>query len=155
MAYYEASIHLADEAATLAFGADLAKVVLPLSPPCVVFLKGELGAGKTTFVRGFLKGLGYLSTVKSPTYTLVESYEIQKIVVFHFDLYRLSDPEELVFLGIDDYLSKPAILLVEWPEQGEGFLPEADLVLEILKTDLERKIILQNRTDRIALEISA
>lgn len=117
-----------DENAMLAFGADFAKKI---SPSAVIFLKGNLGAGKTTFVRGFLQGLGFTGRVKSPTYTLIEPYLIGDQRIYHFDLYRLKDPEELEFMGFRDYYHQDAICLIEWPEHAEKLLAKPDYCLYI------------------------
>lgn len=121
---------LANEAATLTLGAQLA--TLPC--PQVVYLQGDLGAGKTTLVRGALRALGYEGAVRSPTYTLLERYELDGLVIVHFDLYRLADPEELHALGLRELLEEAAMLFFEWPERGEGLLPPATLTLRF---DLE------------------
>ena len=118
-----AEIVICSEAEMLNLGNRLAS---SLTPPMVVYLDGPLGAGKTTFVRGLLQGLGYTGIVKSPTYTIVEPYELAAVTLYHFDLYRLSDPEELEALGIRDYLTSDTVCLIEWPERGGEYLPKAD-----------------------------
>ena len=112
-----------NEQEMLGFAAEFSK---DLEPNTVVFLHGDLGAGKTTFVRGVLRAMGYDGNVKSPTYTLVETYGFEKFDIYHFDLYRLADPEELEWIGIRDYFDANGVSFIEWSEKGEGFLPQAD-----------------------------
>ena len=138
---------LADETATMAFGKWLA---LKLSFPCIIFLQGDLGAGKTTLIRGFLRGLGYTESVKSPTYTLVEEYDFGDNCIYHFDLYRISHPEELESIGMREYFHQNAIVFIEWPENGEGFLPGADLLLTLKEVPEGRKLSIQYLTEKIA-----
>ena len=121
-------IELENEAETKEIGA---KVASCLKGGEIIYLKGELGTGKTTLVRGALNGFGHTGNVKSPTFTIVEPYSIDDHVIYHFDLYRLDDPEELESLGIRDYCDGQSICFFEWPEKGGDFLPDADILISL------------------------
>lgn len=155
----EMSLDIADAADMERLGAALARRVLP---GFLIQLEGDLGAGKTTLVRGFLRGLGYRGSVRSPTYTLVEPYEFPDwaggCTVYHLDLYRLGDPEELEWIGIRDLLDARSIALVEWPERGRGVLPPADLGIAIAYTDSGRRVRLAGHSatgQRVVRELDA
>ncbi len=128
-------------------GADRMRALGQSWAPClqggrVVFLVGDLGAGKTTLVQGMLEGLGYSGAVKSPTYTLVEPYSFSSFSVYHFDLYRLDSPNELESLGVRDFFGPQSVCLIEWPDRGEGFLPKADMIIRIEHQEDARRVTL-------------
>ena len=151
-------LELISEAEMLKFGARIAASInqvvenSPLiktsEPALLIALQGDLGAGKTTLSRGLLTGLGHVGAVKSPTYTLVELYELTLGQVCHFDFYRLQDPEELEYMGFRDYLVESQVCLVEWPGRGAGFLPEADMLIEIVQLAEGRKLTLNGRSEQ-------
>ena len=128
---------VADEAAVQRLAAEFARA---LQPPIVLFLRGDLGAGKTTFARAYIHALGYEGYVKSPSYGLLETYRVDQQSVLHLDLYRIEDPEELEFLAIRDQFDDSTVLLVEWPDRGRALLPAPDLVLDFGESDATRFI---------------
>ncbi len=135
------AIDLPDPGATREFASGMVDV---LEPGTVVYLKGTLGTGKTTFVRMFMEAAGYRGRIRSPTYTLVEVYP----GVAHFDLYRLSDPEELEWLGGRDYFGGDTLCFIEWPEKGTGYLPPADLIFDLEVRGTGRRLVMTACTGR-------
>lgn len=140
----EFEFELQDEQATQQLGVLIAA---HLSCPLTCYLQGELGVGKTRLVRAIIQSLGYSGNVKSPTYTLVEPYQLESITVYHFDLYRLSDPEELDYLGIRDYFDLQSVAFIEWPERGKGWLADADISILLKFNGQGRSCTLHAKTD--------
>lgn len=134
------------EAAMVGLGEALGRALAGQSHAVTVFLTGDLGAGKTTLARGILHAFGHAGAVKSPTYTLVEAYEFNDRKVYHFDLYRLGDPEELEYVGIRDYFNAGDISLIEWPARGAGFLPPPDWLIAVGVRGVGREITLEFRS---------
>ena len=123
---------------------DLARCFgLYLSPPLIIYLRGELGAGKTTFARALIHSMGHTGSVKSPSYGLLESYLVANLNVLHLDLYRVEDPAELDYLALRDLFDNKSILLVEWPQKGKGFLPPADLELRLDEAEEQRVTVIE------------
>jgi tRNA threonylcarbamoyladenosine biosynthesis protein TsaE len=139
-------ILLEDEQKMQVFGEKIAQVIGQINAPLLILLNGDLGAGKTTLSRGILNGLGHRGSVKSPTYTLVEPYDLEIGKVFHFDLYRLVDPEELYDIGFNDYLTESQLCMIEWPDKGGSLLPKADISLQINSNGSGRQVILTAQT---------
>jgi tRNA threonylcarbamoyladenosine biosynthesis protein TsaE len=131
------NLTLADENATLLLGAEIASV---LHSGLVIFLRGDLGAGKTTFARGILRGLGYQGKVKSPTYNLIELYKISRLYLYHFDFYRFESPAEWEDAGFREYFNADSICLVEWPQNAEELLPPADVTFLFHLSDTGRNV---------------
>ena len=139
------ALALPDEDATLACAACVARAC---HQSMTIYLHGNLGAGKTTFVRGFLRALGVGGQVKSPTFTVVEPYELTGGMAYHFDLYRILDPQELELLGVRDYFAPDAFVFVEWPEHGGGVLPQADMEVHLNYAATARHLTLRAATDK-------
>jgi len=153
---------LVDEAATLEFGKNLAHATFenPDSSPvsadmpgaptigAIIHLHGDLGAGKTTLTRGIMRGYGYEGAVKSPTYTLVEPYDFQQCHIYHFDLYRLADAQEMDFLGTDDYFQDGNLCIIEWADKGGEHIPAPDLVIRLAGTGTERDLVCQTLSEK-------
>lgn len=139
------SAFLADDEATVNFGKALAKAC---KQGAIIYLQGDLGAGKTTLSRGVMRYFGHEGAVKSPTYTLVEPYLLAQKSIYHFDLYRLADPEELEYLGMRDAFSPENICLLEWPSKGAGFLPKADMVISLRTIPAGRDIEWQGEGEK-------
>ena len=138
------TFHLESESVTLTLGAEIATI---LRPGLIIFLKGDLGAGKTTLARGILRGLGHEGKVKSPTYNLVELYKISRLYFYHFDFYRFTDPIEWEEAGFREYFNENSICLVEWPEKAEKLLPIGDIRISFTIIGTGRKIEIQAGTE--------
>ena len=140
----ELSLTLPTEADTEQLGQLLAA---ELTPPCVIYLMGDLGAGKTRLTRAVLQSKGHNGVVKSPTYTLVEPYQIAQQQIYHFDLYRLTDPSELEYMGIRDYFTTDALVFVEWPDHGKGYIDNPDITITMSYDGDGRQVNITAHTD--------
>ncbi len=158
-------LFLNDEEDTIAFGKELASAIvidrmhpnkateLSRNPGfqiigAIIYLEGDLGAGKTTLTRGLMRGFGYEGAVKSPTYTIIEPYEFEKSKIYHFDLYRLTHAEEVEYLGAEEYFSSANLCLIEWPEKGLGSIPPADLVIQLTQRGIGRSLNCKNQSKK-------
>ena len=158
-------LFLDDEEDTIAFGKKLAFAIakdrMPIKKAtelsgnpgfeimgAIIYLVGDLGAGKTTLTRGVMRGFGYDGAVKSPTYTIIEPYEFEKSMIYHFDLYRLAHAEEAEYLGAEEYFSPTNLCLIEWPEKGLGSIPSADLVIELNEKGTGRSLNCKNHSKK-------
>ena len=151
---YLAAYLAENETAMVALGEQLGRAFSLYPDALTVHLLGDLGAGKTTLTRGILRAFGHTGAVKSPTYTLVEAYEFPARTVYHFDLYRLGDPEELEYMGIRDYFAANTLCLIEWPARGEGVLPVPDLVIDISVAGEGRRLDVRTHLPALAALLS-
>ena len=138
------SRYLPAESDTLAFGAELAHKLLP---GLVIYLSGELGAGKTTLARGILRGFGYDGRVKSPSFALVEPYPLSRLYLYHFDFYRFSNPRELGEAGFREHFNPETVCLVEWPENAAGVVPKADIRIQLKVAGSGRQLEIDAHTE--------
>ena len=136
---------LNNKTATQSFARQLAECCRAVNKAIVIYLEGDLGAGKTTFAQGFIQNFGF-GRVKSPTYTLVESYQNDNINIHHFDCYRLNNPEELELIGIRDYLTAGHIQLIEWPDLGLGAIAKADISIRLRGDGQIRELSITNHS---------
>ena len=141
----ELKILLSNEKNTLDLGENLSA---HLFEGLLIFLKGDLGAGKTTLARGIIRGLGYVGSVKSPTYSLFEQYEFDAFTLNHFDLYRFANPNEWFSSGFQEYVNSYDVTLIEWPEKSAELLPKPDLEIEILYENESRIVIIKGFTEK-------
>ncbi|MDR2260778.1 MAG: tRNA (adenosine(37)-N6)-threonylcarbamoyltransferase complex ATPase subunit type 1 TsaE [Azoarcus sp.] len=144
---FAASAQLASEGDTLALGARIAGTLVPGLNRLNIWLEGGLGSGKTTLVRGILRALGHTGPVKSPTYTLIELYVVSGIILYHFDFYRLANPEEFLDAGLDEYFSGAGIRLVEWPRQAAPCLAAPDIIITLMARNDGRQATIQAKTE--------
>ena len=147
------NLTLNNEKATQQFSQQLAQCTQNINHAIVIYLEGDLGAGKTTLARGFIQSFGF-DRVKSPTYSLVESYQNDIINIHRFDCYRLSDPEELEYIGIREYSDSGHIQLIEWAELGKGIIAPADLSIHIAGEDNIRKLSIYTHSE-VGTQLSA